>query len=225
MELHPKPATPEPEVPRRPSWVVPAILLACSALALAGAALQPEHRALWYFLPFTFLGNSLAPLPYDGAVIWLGANYPIVLTVVLGVIGTVLIEWWNMELLARLLARDGTRGFRRHPITQWTLRAYRRAPFWSLVATCILPIVPHYPMRVLAVLERYPMWKYQVTVVLGRGGRYLWLAALGWAVPIPGEWIVVASLIILALGWRGARKMNRYEEAAEAQRSGSMEAA
>jgi uncharacterized membrane protein YdjX (TVP38/TMEM64 family) len=118
-----------------------------------------------------------------------------------------------MELLSRLLARDGTRAFRRHRITQTSLRWYRKAPFWSLVATCIVPIIPHYPMRFLAVLAGYPLWKYQLSVVLGRGARYLGLVGVGVALPIPGYWIVIVSLLALALGVRGARQMNREPDA------------
>lgn len=205
-----------PIVPNHPAWLFPVIMAVLGALAFGAALLYPAHARLAYFIPYTFLGNSLAPLPYDGYVIWLGDRYPIWIIVALGVISTVVIEAWNMELLGRILARDSTRGFRSHPITRWTLKVYQKAPFWSLVGTCILPIVPHYPMRVLAVLGRFPMWKYQLSVVLGRGGRYTWLATLGWALHIPGKWIALASVILLAFAVRGARRMNQYEDPAAA---------
>jgi membrane protein YqaA with SNARE-associated domain len=211
------PRLPAPILPRHPAWVFPALMVVTSALAGAAALIWPVDRPLAFYLPYTFLGNSLAPLPYDGYVIWLGKLYPIWLVVVLGVVGTVVIEAWNMELLGRLLARESTRGFRAHPITRWTLKWYQKAPFWSLVGTCILPIIPHYPMRVLAVLGHFPMWKYQLSVILGRGGRYTWLALLGWALHIPGKWIAVASVVLLAFAIRGARKMNRYEAAEPAE--------
>jgi membrane protein YqaA with SNARE-associated domain len=208
--ISPKPA--EPILPKQPVWLLPGAMCLLSAAALAAMVLDPVRQWLWGFIPYTFLGNSLAPLPYDGYVIALGKSYPIWLIVAVGVAGTMLIEQWNMELLARILAREGTRGFRAHPVTRWAVRLYERAPFWSLVGTCVLPIVPHYPMRVLATLARYPMWKYQLTVLLGRGGRYAWLAALGFALHIPEKWIVLGSLVLLLFAYRGARKMNRYEE-------------
>lgn len=201
-----------PAVPTHPVWLYPAVMIGTSLLALLGLWLAPAHRWMWLFVPYTYLGNSLAPLPYDGYVIALGKTVPIWEIVVVGVIGTVIIEAWNMELLARILARDGTRGFRAHPLTRWAVRMYEKAPFWSLVGTCILPIVPHYPMRVLATLARYPMWKYQLSVVIGRGGRYAWLALLGFAFRIPEQYLVAASVVFLAFAIRGARKMNRYEE-------------
>jgi membrane protein YqaA with SNARE-associated domain len=184
-------------------------MLAISVLCLAAAERWPEWAKLLYSVPYTFLGNSLAPLPYDGAVVYLGGRFSLPLIVAVAVAATLIIESWNMELLARVLARDGTRGFRNHRVTQLTLRWYRKAPFWSLVATCVLPVVPHYPMRFLAVLAEYPLWKYQLSIVLGRGTRYALLASVGLFLPIPGPWIIVASLLALALGVRSARRMNR----------------
>jgi len=206
-------------VPAHSPWILPGILVGISLAALLVAEALPAWAPLSYFVPFTFLGNSLAPLPYDGAVVYLGARYPIGMIVPVGVAATLLIEAWNMELLARMLARDGTRAFRNHRITQWSLRWYRKAPFCSLVLTCVLPIVPHYPMRILAVLAAYPLWKYQLSVILGRGTRYAVLVLVGAAIPIPGPWIVLASLVILALGVRGARRMNRGQPEAAMTRS------
>jgi hypothetical protein len=188
-------------------------MLATTLLCLAAAEPWPEWSRLLYFVPYTFLGNSLAPLPYDGAVVYLGSRFPLPLIVGVGLTATLIIEIWNMEVLTRVLAREGTRGFRNHRVTQATLRWYRKAPFWALVATCVLPIVPHYPMRFLAVMAGYPLWKYQLSVVLGRGTRYAVLAGIGVALPIPGPWIVVASLVALAIGVRSARRINRVTDA------------
>ena len=184
-------------------------MVALSALALLGARASDAWSELLYLVPYTFLGNSLAPLPYDGAVMFLGGRYALWLIVAVAILATLVVEAWNMELLSRLLARDGTRAFRNHRVTQTSLRWYRKAPFWSLVASCIVPIIPHYPMRFLAVLAGYPLWKYQITVILGRGARYVGLAGVGVAVEIPWHWIVLVSLVALAFGIRGARRMNR----------------
>jgi membrane protein YqaA with SNARE-associated domain len=196
----------------RSPWLLPGFMIGISAVALLAARIWTDWSRLIYLVPYTFLGNSLAPLPYDGAVLYLGGRYSLVLIVLVAVLATLVIEAWNMELLSRLLAGEGTRGFRSHRITQWSLRCYGRAPFWSLVVTCVLPIVPHYPMRVLAVLAGYPMWKYQLSVVLGRGTRYLGLAGMGLAYQVPGPWIAVASLVVLGLGIRAARRMNQTGE-------------
>lgn len=188
-------------------------MIGISVLALTAAQGWPQWSRLLYLIPYTFLGNSLTPLPYDGALVYLGERHALWVIVFVAVAATLVIEAWNMEVLSRILARDGTRGLRSHRVTQWSLRWYRKAPFWSLVATCVLPIIPHYPMRFLAVLAGYPLWKYQISVVLGRGARYTALAGLGLLLPIPGLWIVLASFIALAFGIRAARRMNRAPEA------------
>jgi membrane protein YqaA with SNARE-associated domain len=191
-------------------------MLVITLICLAAAEPWPGWSRLLYLVPYTFLGNSLAPLPYDGALVYLGSRFSLPLVVGVAVAATLLIETWNMELLARVLAREGTRHFRNHRITRGMLHWYKKAPFCSLVATCVLPIVPHYPMRFLAVLAGYPLWKYQISVVLGRGARYVGLATVGVLVPIPGSWIIIASLLALFVTVRSARKMNRSEEAASA---------
>jgi ribonucleoside-triphosphate reductase len=188
-------------------------MVGISLLALLAAQAWTEWSQLIYLIPYTFLGNSLAPLPYDGAVLYLGGRYSLVLIVVVAVLATLVIEAWNMELIGRLMAREGTRPFRCHRITQLSLRWYRKAPFVVLVATCVLPIIPHYPMRFLAVLAGYPLWKYQLSVILGRGTRYVGLAGVGLALPIPGIWIALASIVILGFGVRAARRMNEPEDA------------
>lgn len=196
-------------VSQRSPWLLPGVMVGISTVALILAEAVPYWAGLFYFVPYTFLGNSLAPLPYDGAVVYLGSRYAIWVIVVVATAATMIVEFWNMEVLGRVLARDGARAFRDHRITQTSLKWYRKAPFWSLVATCVLPVVPHYPMRFLAVLAHYPMWKYQLSVLLGRGMRYTALAGFGLAVPIPGPWIVAGSLVILVFGIRSARRMKR----------------
>lgn len=208
-------------VPRRKAWILPATMVAITSVMLLGAELRPEWARLLYLVPYTFLGNSLAPLPYDGAVVYLGGRYALGLIVAVAVAATLVIEAWNMEVLARVFAREGTRAFRSHRVTQRALLWYQKAPFWSLVATCVLPMVPHYPMRFLAVLAGFPLWKYLISVLLGRGARYTVLASVGVVVPIPSHWIVMASLVALFFGVRGARKMNRASESAPASVSKS----
>jgi membrane protein YqaA with SNARE-associated domain len=199
--------------PCRPTWMLPVLMAGVSLLALAAASAWVEWSHLFYLIPYTFAGNSLAPLPYDGALIYLGGKHPLLVIVLVAVFATLLIEAWNMELLSRLLAREGTRAFRDHQVTRLSLHWFRKAPFWSLVTTCVLPIVPHYPMRFLAVLAGYPLWKYQFSVILGRGARYGILAGVGFALPIPTRWLIAASLLVLVIGLREARRMNRGNRA------------
>jgi membrane protein YqaA with SNARE-associated domain len=206
---------PMPRPPAWGPWLLPLLLGGVTGLCAIATYAMPLHNKLWWFVPFSFLGNSLAMIPYDGAVIYLGEFYPLWVVVAVGTLATMLVEVWNMELLSRLLARDGARRFREHKATRWTLSLYSKAPFFSLVATCALPIIPHYPMRVVATLARYSLWKYQGAVALGRSLRYAGLAAVGWAFPIPGVWIVMGSLILLLVALRAVHQTGQEETVPE----------
>ncbi|HEX5634319.1 MAG TPA: hypothetical protein VFX50_13860 [Gemmatimonadales bacterium] len=200
---------PRARPPRTPPWLWPSVMAVLTVGSAVGAWYMPAHARLWWFMPYSFLGNSLVPFPYDPAVVYLGPHYPLWLIIVVGVIGTVVIEFWNMELLARILSRPGTHGFRGHKVTRFTLDWYRKAPFLTLVFTCVVPVIPHYPMRILATLANYPMWKYQLSVVIGRGARYAWLAALGFALKVPPGILLVLSLLFMGLMLYKMRQMNR----------------
>ena len=59
----------------RSPWLLPACMIGISAMALLAARVWTDWSRLLYLVPYTFLGNSLAPLPYDGAVLYLGGRY------------------------------------------------------------------------------------------------------------------------------------------------------
>lgn len=198
--------------PTTPPWVWPTVIAAVTIICAIGAFLMPHHARMWWFLPYSIAGNSLVPLPYDPAVVYLGPLYPLWLIVLVGIIGTVIIEFWNMELLARILSREGTHRFRGHHVTRWLLDLYHKAPFITLVLTCVLPVVPHYPMRVLATLANYPIWKYMVSVIIGRGMRYTWLALLGITIKVPPMLLLVLSLLFLGVMLWKLREMNAEPE-------------
>ena len=71
----------------RSLWLLPGVMLGISLLALFGARLWPEWSRLHLLIPYTFLGNSLAPLPYDGAVVYLGGRYALWSIVLVAVAG------------------------------------------------------------------------------------------------------------------------------------------
>ncbi len=203
---------PRVAAPTTPPWLWPTVMIVLTAACAVLVFLVPQHSRLGWFLPYTFAGNSLVPLPYDPAVVYLGPHYPLWLIVLVGVAGTVIIEFWNMELLARILSRDGTQRFRGHHVTRWLLEWYRKAPFVTLVFTCVVQVLPHYPMRILATLAHYPIWKYQLSVIIGRGARYTWLAVLGVALKVPPLILVALSLVFLGVMVWKFRRMNAEPE-------------
>ena len=184
--------------PKVPSWFWSVVVVALSALCGLGW-LSGRHDVLfWGLVPFSMLGNSLAMVPYDWYLPAFVQVHDVALGVALATAGTVVIEFWNMDVLARLLAREGTAGFRGHAVTTRLLGWYRKAPWWTLVIAGMAPIVPFYPCRFLATLAHYPIWRYQAAVVLGRSIRYAALAGLGLALPIPPAAYFGAGALLLA---------------------------
>jgi uncharacterized membrane protein YdjX (TVP38/TMEM64 family) len=185
---------PIPTPPAVPVWFWPVILLLLCAACGVGWLVSGHSPYLWGLVPFTFVGNSLAMIPYDWYLPGFVQYHDPWLGVGLATAATVLIEFWNMDVLARLLARDGTRAFRGHRITARLLGWYRRAPWWTLVIAGFIPVIPFYPCRLLATLAQYSLWRYQSAVIVGRSIRYLALAELGMALSIPPSAYLLVGL-------------------------------
>lgn len=183
--LLPDEETPVPITPTVPPWFWSAVVVGLSAACGIGWLLSGRNPLQWALIPFTMLGNSLAMVPYDWYLPAYVQVHEAAMGIVLATFANVVVEFWNMDVLARLLAREGTVGFRRNKVTTRFLHWYRKAPWWTLTVTGCAPIIPFYPCRFLATLARYPMWRYQSAVVVGRSIRYAGLAGLGLVLPIP----------------------------------------
>lgn len=188
---------PSPTPPTVPVWFWTTVLLTIALACGLGWILSGHSPYLWGLVPFTFVGNSLAMVPFDWYIPGFVQYHNPWLGVTLATAATVLIEFWNMDVLARLLARDGTRAFRGHHVTTRLLRWYNTAPWWTLVVAGFAPIVPFYPCRLLATLARYSIWRYQSAVVVGRFVRYAVLAELGKLLPIPPRTYFIVGVIVL----------------------------
>lgn len=176
---------PEPIRPLVPPWFWTVVVLGLSAACGIGWLVTGRDPLQWALVPFTMLGNSLAMVPYDWYLPAYVQVHEAAFGVVVATLANVLIEFWNMDVLARLLSREGTVGFRQHHITTRLLGWYRKAPWWTLTIAGCAPIIPFYPCRFLATLARYPLWRYQSAVLVGRSIRYVGLAGLGLVLPIP----------------------------------------
>lgn len=188
---------PEPLLPRVPPWFWSAVVVGLSAACGIGWLVERTNTLQWGLVPFTMLGNSLAMVPYDWYLPAYVQVHEAAGGVVLATLANVVIEFWNMDVLARLLSRRGTVAFRQHRVTTRLLDWYRKAPWWTLTLAGCAPIIPFYPCRFLATLARYPLWKYQSAVVVGRSIRYVGLAGLGLVLPIPPATYFVLGALAL----------------------------
>lgn len=192
------PVPPAPVPPSVPAWFWSVVLGTLVAGCALGWLVTGSAPLLWGIVPFTFVGNSLAMVPYDWYLPAFVHAHPAMLGVVIATAATVLIEFWNMDVLARLLSREGTAAFRGHTVTTRLLRWYRKAPWWTLVVAGFAPVIPFYPCRFLATLARYPIWRYQTAIVVGRAVRYAALAGAGLILPFPPQaYFIVGSVMLV----------------------------
>lgn len=192
---------PTPIAPTLPWWFWSVVLLGVSSMCAFFWLVEPRDPLKYWLIPYTAVGNSLLLVPYDWYLPAYVQHHAALMGVTVATAATMLVEFWNMDVLARILSRDGTRAFRGHRITGRFLVWYRKAPWWTMVAAGALPVIPFYPCRLLATLSRYPMWRYQSSVAVGRAARYLGLAGVGLLLPIPpAVYFIVGLGMLVAVG-------------------------
>ncbi len=190
---------PAPAPPTLPAWFWSVVLGVVTLACAVGWLITHTAPLLWGLVPYTMLGNSLAMIPYDWYLPAIVQHQPALLVVAIATLATVLIEFWNMDVIARLLSRQGTAAFRGHTVTTRLLGWYQKAPWWTLVVAGFAPVIPFYPCRFLATLARYPMWRYQSAIVVGRSVRYAVLAGAGLLLPIPPVAYFVVGVVLLVV--------------------------
>jgi membrane protein YqaA with SNARE-associated domain len=72
------------------------------------------------------------------------------------------------------------------------------APFWALVAVNLLPI-PLSPFKVACIATGYPLARFELALLLGRGPRYFALATVGHALDLSVSQLTLIGLALLGL--------------------------
>jgi membrane protein YqaA with SNARE-associated domain len=220
----PGPAAPGAPLPREPvvpgtrAWFAFFVLWMA---AWAGLALWALHRSalgdalalrIWLFALTCFylsLCNTFLPLPTAWAVLLAaGPDYALVQTGWLrvlftaGVLGlvTAVANLNEYHLLAYLLRFGLGRRVRRSSLYGWAVRWFDRSPFQILLLVAFVPI-PIDVLRWLAILRRYSRLRFALAYLVGRGGRYLLLAACSMTLALGPRTIalVQAGLVLMAL--------------------------
>ena len=137
------------------------------------------------------------PATYEPILMLFGRLYPPVLVGVVGIAGTLYIEFLNYYLYRRVLDSNLLRGLRESVVVRRVVPLFRRAPFFT-VWLCSWSPLPYWAVRVLGPLAEYPVRRYLLATFLGRFPRLWFFAALG-AVPIPTQWLVVITLGAIVL--------------------------
>ncbi|MGH7455543.1 MAG: VTT domain-containing protein, partial [bacterium] len=124
------------------------------------------------------------------------------LVTIAGTIGCCIAGLFDYWLLIPLLNHRAVRSkFENARLFQKALAFFHKFPFRMLVIASCTPL-PFYPFKFLSLADGYPLWKYQLALVVGRVPRFYMLAVLGFMLQ-PPTWLLVvlafAGVIVCVL--------------------------
>ena len=181
--------------------------------ATDGGALLPWARSLWVYVSVLFVDALVLPMASTLYVAAMGNVYPPLLVAFSGAAATTLgslaqygIVRWLMTLAP---ARRGTL----YRLRQRIERVGAAAPAATTAALFVVYATPLSagPLRVIAAVSRFPLWRFTLAIGLGCLPYYYTLALLGRMVRFP-LWILlpavaivgVLGVVYLVRGWRSA---------------------
>ncbi|MGH7656822.1 MAG: VTT domain-containing protein [Gemmatimonadales bacterium] len=162
----------------------------------------PSAAGLVAFLVLTiFVNGPLAPLlpaTYEPILMVTGRVYPPVIVAMVGIVGTLYIEFLNYHLYRVAIQHPRLEAARDSRLVRATVRMFERAPFFT-VWLCAWSPLPYWAVRFLAPLAGYPVKPYLFATFLGRAPRLWFFAALGLYVSIPTYILVLTTLLMIAV--------------------------
>lgn len=185
---------------------------ALALLALVGVVWLPAaFGQLVAFVVITIWVNGPAavvlPATYEPILMLFGRIYPPVLIATLGIAGTLYVEFLNYHLYRTVMHAAAARGLRESALVQWTVRRFRRAPFFT-VWLCSWSPLPYWAVRIVGPMAEYPVRRYLLATLLGRFPRLWFFAALGiyWHVSTHVLIVITAASIAMAIAVLTAKR-------------------
>ena len=193
------------------------ILRATGVLGIAGIGLVlwwPPAAGLVGFLCITiFVNGPLAPLlpaTYEPVLMVTGRVYPPLVVALVGIAGTLYVEFLNYHLYRKALYHPRLDRARDSRAVRATVALFERAPFFT-VWLCSWSPLPFWAVRFLAPLAGYPVRPYLLATFLGRAPRLWFFAALGLYVSVSTRILVGATLIMIVIAVTIAMLRGRHE--------------
>jgi membrane protein YqaA with SNARE-associated domain len=195
------------------AWMIGLFALAVVMLARYdagdGAALGPWLLALAVF--YVSLCNTLVPLPTSWVFLLLASEdvmlfespwLRVATVAVLGSTATMMANLNEYHIFGYFMrARLGDR-IRRTHVYRWAIRWFDVSPFQTLMLIAFVPVPVDF-VRWVAILRRYPRWRFAAAYWLGRLPRYALLAGISVALRLNTlEIILIQVGIVVILGAR-----------------------
>ncbi len=138
--------------------------------------------------------SPLLPSTYEPILMLVGRLYPPLLVAIVGVAGTIYVEYLNYHLYRRVLQLNALGKLRKGKTVERVVRLFEKAPFFT-VWLCSWSIIPYWTVRFISPLAGFPVGRHLFATFLGRFPRLWFFAALGawWSV---STWV----LVVISLG-------------------------
>lgn len=164
---------------------IPIILLFPQAVTLVwlGVLSLPANSPLSPILPTAFEPLVMEASKYERAI-------PVT---VVATSSYMYMEYVNWRVYAWVLSWKRLGGLGRRRSVRWGVKHFARAPFWTVVVFAFTPL-PFFVVRALAILHRWPVWRFMIATVLGRAPRVFLYAWFGELAGVP-TWMLVAVVV------------------------------
>jgi hypothetical protein len=182
---------------------VPVALASPAAGGMVGFALI----TIWVNGPI----SPLLPSTYEPILMLFGRLYEPWLVAVVGVTGTIYVEYLNYHVYGHITHMGPLRRMQESAVVRKILTWFERAPFLT-VWVCSWSPLPYWPVRFISPMVGYDVRRHLLATFLGRFPRLWFFAALGLWWNVSTGFLVLLSVasIVLALGvwgWRRSRRV------------------
>jgi membrane protein YqaA with SNARE-associated domain len=158
------------------------------------------HDMVWLALYTIPSHMFVSPFNHEWLLLLLSKSNPALWCTIASLIGCLIAGMWDYWLFFPLIHHPRVRKkYARAGLYKKSVAFFRKWPFWSLVVIGLTPL-PFYPIKFLAISDRYPLKKYLLALIIGRSPRYYGLAYVGHVLRIPTWSLIALALVLLVVG-------------------------
>jgi ribonucleoside-triphosphate reductase len=158
------------------------------------------HDMVWLALYTIPSHMFVSPFNHEWLLLLLSKSNPALWCTIASMIGCLIAGMWDYWLFFPLIHHPRIRPkYSRTGLYKKSVAFFRKWPFWSLVIMGLTPL-PFYPIKFLAISDRYPLKNYLLALIVGRAPRYYALAYLGQVLRLPTWSLVAVALVLLVVG-------------------------
>ncbi|MEJ2721865.1 MAG: VTT domain-containing protein, partial [bacterium] len=192
-----------------------------AGLVAAGAAIVlwkfPRlHDMVWLALYTIPSHMFVSPFNHEWLLLLFAKSNPALWCTIASLIGCLIAGLWDYWLFIPLIHHPRLRRkYSRTAFYKRSVTLFRKSPFWALVIIGLTPI-PFYPIKFLAISDRYPLKRYLAALAIGRTPRYYAIAYLGYVLKLPTWSLIVLALALLLFTFIQSRRGEKTSKEAKA---------